>query len=158
MTIIPQESAILDGSLRFNIDPINSCKDEEILEVLKNIGLYDILKNKDINAEITEESLSVGERQLVCIARAIIRNSKIIVTDEATASIDLITEEKIQKAFHTYFSKSTIITIAHRIKTVIKSDKILVLDKGEVKEFGKPEELLENKNGLFYSLYNSSIK
>lgn len=158
LTIIPQDSAILDGTLRFNIDPINICKDEEIIKVLENIGLWEILKEKNVNTEITEDSLSVGERQLICIARAIIRKSKIILTDEATASIDLVTEEKIQKAFVNYFEKATIITIAHRIKTVVHSDKILVLDKGEVVEFGSPSELLNDKEGIFYSLYNNSVK
>lgn len=158
LTIIPQESAILDGTLRFNIDPLNIVSDDYITNVLKNIGLWELLKQKDVNSEISEDSLSVGERQLICIARAIIRNSKIVVTDEATASIDLVTEEKIQKAFQTYFKSATIITIAHRIKTVVHSDKILVMDKGEVIEFGSPKELLDNTNGVFYSLYNSSVK
>lgn len=158
LTIIPQDSAILDGTLRFNIDPINECKDEEIISVLNNIGLWEILKEKNILAEITEEGLSVGEKQLICIARAIIRKSKIILTDEATASIDLVTEEKIQKALNNYFNQATIITIAHRIKTVINNDKILVLDKGKVVEFGSPKELLNNKEGIFFSLYSNSVK
>lgn len=152
LTIIPQDSAILEGSLRFNIDPLLKYKDEEIMSVLEAIGLWDILKVHDINVEISEESLSAGERQLVCIARAILRKSKIIIIDEATASIDYITEEKIQNAFKTFLAGSTVIAIAHRINTVSSYDRILVLDNGKVKEFGSHSDLVQNHRGIYYGL------
>lgn len=158
LTIIPQDSAVMEGSLRYNIDPLMKYKDEEILSVLQSIGLWDILKVKNINSEITEDNLSVGEKQLVCIARAILRRSKIVIIDEATASIDLATEEKIQNAFNTYLASSTVIAIAHRIKTISSYDKVLVLDKGKVKEFDRPSELLKNTNGIYYDLHMKSLK
>ena len=101
-------------------------------------------------------NLSVGEKQLICIARAILRKTKIIIMDEATANIDYETEEIIQKAIGEIMNDSTIITIAHRIKTIIKYDKILVLDKGVLMDFDSPEELLKKKEGIFYELYNKS--
>ena len=100
---------------------------------------------------ITEDggNISIGERQLICITRAILRKSKIVVMDEATASIDVNTENIIQKAIKNLLFDSTILTIAHRIKTVLNSDRILVLEQGEVKEFDSPKTLLQNKNSLF---------
>ena len=101
-------------------------------------------------------NLSVGEKQLICIARAMIRKTKIIVMDEATANIDMATEEKIQKALDIVFKNSTVITVAHRIKTIINYDKILVLEKGNVMEFDTPENLLKDTNSLFFKLYSKS--
>ena len=103
-------------------------------------------------------NISIGERQLICITRAILRKSKIIVMDEATASIDVNTENIIQKAIKNILNDSTILTIAHRIKTVLNSDRILVLDNGEIKEFDTPKNLLENKNSMFYDFYNNISK
>ena len=101
-------------------------------------------------------NLSVGEKQLICIARAIIRKSKIIIMDEATANIDIKTEIKIQKALQYVLDNSTVITVAHRIKTIINYDKILVMDNGKVVEFDKPDVLLNKPDSLFYQLYNKS--
>ena len=99
----------------------------------------------------------IGEKQLICIARAILRKSKIIVMDEATSSIDYKTETVIQNVINTIMVKSTVITIAHRIKTVINYDRIMVLNKGDIVEFDSPNNLLKNKNGLFYELYQQSM-
>ena len=97
---------------------------------------------------------SVGQRQLLCIARALLHRSKIILMDEATASIDVDTDLKIQKTIRSEFKDSTVITIAHRIQTIIDSDRVMVLDKGELKEFDTPRRLLEDPNSMFYSLVN----
>ena len=118
--------------------------------------MFNILKNNDLNSNITEDSLSVGEKQLICIARAIVRKSKIILLDEATASVDMITEEKIQIAIKSYLKDSTLIAIAHRIKTISNYDRIIVLDKGKVVEFDSPNKLLKNKNGFFYKLHEKA--
>ena len=117
-------------------------------------------EEKGLNMIITENggNISIGERQLICITRAILRKSKIIIMDEATASIDVNTENIIQKAINNLLNDSTILTIAHRIKTVLNSDRILVLEDGEVKEFDTPKNLLENKNSKFYEFYNSTVK
>jgi ATP-binding cassette subfamily C (CFTR/MRP) protein 4 len=102
--------------------------------------------------------LSVGERQLVSIARAIIKPTKIVLVDEATANIDAKTEEIIYMAMNKAFKNSTVITIAHRLNTVINSDRILVLEDGRVKEYDNPKKLLENPNSFFAELYNESQK
>lgn len=100
----------------------------------------------------------MGERQLISIARAILKPSKIILIDEATANIDIRTEGVIYKAMNSAFKNSTVITIAHRLNTVIKSDKILVLEGGQLKEFDHPQNLLRNPDSFFAHLYNESQK
>ena len=172
ITIIPQDPTLMEGSLKFNIDPLNNHTEQEIEEVMREIGFWYICERnleenknkpdeeKGLNMIITENggNISIGERQLICITRAILRKSKIIIMDEATASIDVNTENIIQKAINNLLNDSTILTIAHRIKTVINSDRILVLDNGELKEFDSPKTLLENKNSMFYEFYNNTIR
>ena len=161
ITIIPQDSTLMNGTLRYNIDPVNAYTDKEIIHVMKKIGFdYIINLNKDgLDQNISENgsNLSIGEKQLICITRAILRKSKIIVLDEATASIDYKTEEIIQKALNEILTNSTMISIAHRIKTVMNSDKILVLENGEIIEFDTPKNLLSNKNSYFYDFYSKSL-
>ena len=161
ITIIPQDSTLMNGTLRYNIDPVNAYTDKEIIHVMKKIGFdYIINLNKDgLDQNISENgsNLSIGEKQLICITRAILRKSKIIVLDEATASIDYKTEEIIQKALNEILTNSTMISIAHRIKTVMNSDKILVLENGEIIEFDTPKNLLNNKNSYFYDFYSKSL-
>ena len=99
---------------------------------------------------------SVGQRQLICLARALLRNSKIIILDEATSSIDNKTDELIQKTIRSSFQECTILTIAHRLNTIMDSDRIMVLDKGQIIEFDTPNNLLDNKNGYFYSMARSA--
>ena len=170
ITIIPQDPTLMEGSLKFNIDPLNNHTEKEIEDVMREIGFWYICERnleenknkpdneKGLNMIITENggNISIGERQLICITRAILRKSKIIIMDEATASIDVNTENIIQKAINNLLKDSTILTIAHRIKTVLNSDRILVLDKGQVVEFDKPKFLLANKNSMFYEFYNNA--
>ena len=170
ITIIPQDPTLMEGSLKFNIDPLNNHTEQEIENVMREIGFWYICERnleenknkpdneKGLNMIITENggNISIGERQLICITRAILRKSKIIVMDEATASIDVNTENIIQKAINNLLNDSTILTIAHRIKTVLNSDRILVLDNGEVIEFDNPKTLLANKNSMFYEFYNNA--
>ena len=172
ITIIPQDPTLMEGSLKFNIDPLGLHSDQEIESVMREIGFWYICERnleenknkpdneKGLNMIITEDggNISIGERQLICITRAILRKSKIVVMDEATASIDVNTENIIQKAIKNLLYDSTILTIAHRIKTVLNSDRILVLDKGEVKEFDSPKTLLKDKNSMFYEFYHSVNK
>ena len=154
ITIIPQDPCLISGTLKYNIDPFNKIDSKEIQKVLSDIGF----ENNDLEQIIEQNgnNLSVGEKQLVCIARAILRKTKIIIMDEATANIDIKTEEKIQNILNNKLGESTLITIAHRIKTIINYDKILVLDNGEVKEFDSPNNLINNESSLFFELYNKS--
>ena len=161
ITIIPQDSTLMDGTLRYNIDPIKAFSDKEIIQVMKKIGFDYLIKQHksglDQNISENGSNLSIGEKQLICITRAILRKTKIIVLDEATASIDYKTEEIIQKALNEILVNSTMICIAHRIKTVINADKILVLENGEIVEFDTPKNLLNDKNSLFYDFYSKSL-
>jgi ATP-binding cassette subfamily C (CFTR/MRP) protein 1 len=159
MTIIPQDPCLMEGSLKYNIDPFETAQDDEIIQILKKIGFeYTESDDKILNRKIEQggSNLSVGEKQLVCIARAILRKTKIIVMDEATANIDMKTEEKIQNALEYVLNFSTVITVAHRIKTIINYDKILVLNNGKIEEFDTPKNLLKNEKSLFYELYSKS--
>jgi ABC-type multidrug transport system fused ATPase/permease subunit len=159
LTIIPQDPCLMEGSLRYNIDPFDSKNDEEIISILKKIGFeYTETDDQILNRKIEQggSNLSVGEKQLVCIARAIIRKTRIVVMDEATANIDMKTEEKIQKALQYVLNNSTVITVAHRIKTIIDYDRILVLDNGNVIEYDTPQNLLKNEKSLFFELYSKS--
>ena len=149
--------------MKYNVDPLNKEREEDVYAVLKEVGFEETDKEKeehsllDRHIEQHGNNLSVGEKQLVCIARAILRKTKIVVMDEATAHIDLKTEEKIQKVFNEKLKGVTVITIAHRIKTIINYDRILVLENGKVVEFDTPENLLKDDNTVFYKLYNKSI-
>ena len=159
LTIIPQDPCLMEGSLKYNIDPFNIKEDAEIVSILKKIGFeYTEPDDKILDRKIEQNgsNLSVGEKQLICIARAIIRKTKIVIMDEATANIDMSTEEKIQKALQYVLNDSTVITVAHRIKTIIDYDKILVLDNGNIIEFDSPQNLLKNEKSLFFELYSKS--
>ena len=169
ISIVPQEPFLLEGTLKTNLDPLNLYSEEEINEVLKNVKLYEILEHdninfknkiKGINTEIKEygNNLSFGCRQLLCVARAILRKSKVIVLDEATSSVDQRTEDIISSAVDNMFKDSTVITIAHRINTVKKCDRIVVMDQGKIVEIGKPDELIKNPNSTFYSFYYKYIR
>ena len=158
LTIIPQEPILLEGNIRDNIDPSKTFNDSEILKLLKEVGLSDFMMGKDLNYKIEENghNISVGEKQLICIARAMLKKTKIMLMDEATANIDYRTEAALKKNIHEDMEESTVITIAHRIKTIINYDKILVLKEGEIEEFDTPENLIAKK-GLFYQLYKESM-
>ena len=160
LTIIPQDPSLMEGTLRYNIDPLQLSTDNNILDIIKIIGFdYIINRNPEgLLQQISEggNNLSIGEKQLICIIRAILRKSKIIIMDEATSSIDYKSEEIIQTAFNKILNKSTVITIAHRIKTILNYDKIISLDNGKIIDFDTPNNLLQKKKGIFYELYHKS--
>jgi len=158
ITFIPQESCLFAGNLRYNLDPLNIYSDIEINNVIKKIGLELNDEMNILNKKIEENgiNLSLGERQLICIGRAFLRKSKIIIMDEATAYVDYKTEEKIQKALKELLNNCTVITIAHRIKTILNYDKIAVLEKGEIVEYDSPKNLIEN-NTIFFREFYSQI-
>ncbi|KAK5646546.1 hypothetical protein RI129_005010 [Pyrocoelia pectoralis] len=148
ISIIPQDLVLFSGTVRNNLDPGCEYLDKVLLDALDEVGIKNSLK--DLDSEIV--TLSVGEKQLLCLARAIVHNNKIIVLDEATANLDPETDTFIQKIIKRKFLNCTVITIAHKLRTVINSDKIIVMDAGHVHQFGTPKDLLENKKGLFYSI------
>ena len=139
-----------------NLDPFNVYSDEKLWEALKLAHLEEFVStlNEGLSYEIAEggENLSVGQRQLVCLARALLRKTKILVLDEATAAVDLETDELIQATIRKEFSDCTILTIAHRLSTIMDYDKILVLQNGEKVEYDSPEKLKGDPNGIFYSM------
>ncbi|XP_029326361.1 multidrug resistance-associated protein 1 isoform X2 [Mus caroli] len=155
ITIIPQDPVLFSGSLRMNLDPFSQYSDEEVwmaLELAHLKGFVSALPDK-LNHECAEggENLSVGQRQLVCLARALLRKTKILVLDEATAAVDLETDNLIQSTIRTQFEDCTVLTIAHRLNTIMDYTRVIVLDKGEVRECGAPSELLQQR-GIFYSM------
>ena len=161
ITIIPQDPTLFDGSLRFNLDPEGIYSDSYLLDLSKQASLEKLIlrDDKGLDQAIEEggQNLSSGEKQLICICRAILKKNKIVLMDEATANIDIKTEETIQSLIHEKFNDSTVITIAHRLNTIINSDKVLVMERGRVKEFDWPKRLLEDKSSDFYS-YVKALK
>ncbi|CAI2361540.1 unnamed protein product [Moneuplotes crassus] len=159
ITIIPQDPALFSGSIRFNLDPEGVYSDSELLDLTNQASLSKLIKRdeKGLDQEIEEggKNLSSGEKQLLCICRAILKQNKVVLMDEATANIDIKTEETIQNLIHEKFEDSTVITIAHRLNTIMESDRILVLDKGQLAEFDSPRTLLENPDSIFRSYVDS---
>ncbi|OQV17405.1 Multidrug resistance-associated protein 1 [Hypsibius exemplaris] len=156
ITIIPQEPVLFSGTLRLNLDPFKIYTDEEVWRALENSHLKRFVSSLPDGLEhaVAEggENLSVGQRQLICLARALLRKTKILVLDEATAAIDLETDDLIQRTIREKFADCTILTIAHRLNTIMDSTRIMVLDQGKIKEFDAPSALLQDKNTIFYGL------
>mmetsp|Transcript_24977 Transcript_24977/g.28657 ORF Transcript_24977/g.28657 Transcript_24977/m.28657 type:complete len:195 (-) Transcript_24977:38-622(-) len=156
ITVIPQDTALFEHTLRFNLDPDNKATDGEIMELVNKAALTNLVLRDplglDAKIHVKGGNLSSGEKQLICICRAILRKKKIVIMDEATANIDVQTEKTIQKLIKSEFRHSTVITVAHRLNTIIKSNKVLVLDYGKAIEFDKPQKLMKDPNSAFYSL------
>ncbi|KAL0104938.1 hypothetical protein PUN28_016527 [Cardiocondyla obscurior] len=150
ISIIPQEPFLFSGSLRRNLDPFDSYTDDPLWRALEEVELKEI----GLEAHINEggSNLSVGQRQLVCLARAIVRNNPILVLDEATANVDPRTDELIQTTIRKKFERCTVLTIAHRLNTVMDSDRILVMDAGNAVEFDHPHVLLQKETGYLKSM------
>ncbi|KAM3372809.1 hypothetical protein ACQJBY_019610 [Aegilops geniculata] len=144
--IIPQEPVLFEGTIRSNIDPVGQYSDSEIWLALERCQLKDVVASKVADSG---ENWSVGQRQLLCLGRVILKQNQILFMDEATASVDSQTDATIQKITREQFSSCTIISIAHRIPTVMDCDRVLVLDAGLVKEFDAPSRLLEQPSSLF---------
>ncbi|XP_008792064.3 ABC transporter C family member 3-like isoform X3 [Phoenix dactylifera] len=156
LSIIPQDPTMFEGTVRSNLDPLEEYTDEQIWEALDCCQLGEEVRKKELKLDsaVTEngENWSVGQRQLVCLGRVILKKSKVLVLDEATASVDTATDSLIQKTLRQQFSESTVVTIAHRITSVLDSDFVLLLDNGVIVEHDIPTRLLENKSSLFANL------
>ncbi|KAL5604443.1 hypothetical protein BROUX41_002415 [Berkeleyomyces rouxiae] len=161
LAIIPQDAALFEGTVRDNLDPGHVHYDSELWSVLEHARLKDHVMSMpgQLDARIQEAgaNLSQGQRQLISLARAMLTPSNILVLDEATAAVDVETDALLQETLRSpMFSHRTIITVAHRINTIIDSDRVVVLDKGRVAEFGTPDELLRDTQGIFYGLVKQS--
>ncbi|XP_074518633.1 ATP-binding cassette sub-family C member 3 isoform X2 [Halichoeres trimaculatus] len=155
LTIIPQEPVLFSGSLRMNLDPFEKYSDEEVWKALEHSHLHKFVSNQPAKLELEcsegGENLSVGQRQLVCLARALLRKTRILILDEATAAIDLETDDLIQSTIRTQFEDCTVFTIAHRLNTILDYTRVLVLDKGQIAEFDTPANLIAQR-GIFYTM------
>ena len=158
LCIIPQDPVLFCASLRFNVDPFGEYSDERIWSVLEQVGLKEcVLELGGLESALEEggANLSVGNRQLVCVARALLRNPRILVMDEATSSLDAGADARLQAVIRREFAECTCLTIAHRLNTVVDADRICVLDQGEVREVGSPSALWK-KRGLFYAMVEAT--
>ncbi|KAJ2731440.1 hypothetical protein IW152_004528 [Coemansia sp. BCRC 34962] len=158
LSIIPQDPVLFAGTVRENLDPFNTYSDQDIWQALEHARLADFIRTKDERLEfvVTQcgENFSVGQRQLICLARALLKRAKVLVLDEATAAIDPESDAIIQDSIRKEFKDCTVLTIAHRLNTIIDSDRILVLDQGQVAEFDTPSALLVKEAGLFKNLWD----
>ncbi|KAF9308781.1 hypothetical protein BG003_010617 [Podila horticola] len=156
IAIIPQDPVLFQGTFRYNLDPLARHTDQELWQALETADLKSYVQAQDggLDALVAAqgENLSVGQRQLVCLSRALLAKSKVVVLDEATASVDMATDALIQRAIRSDFARSTVVTVAHRINTIIDYDRVLVMHRGQVAEYDTPLNLLKNPESMFSSM------
>lgn len=158
LSIIPQDAHLFEGTIRQNLDPFGEFTDEQLWRALEHCSLAEFVRNihgnLGLESRVSESgcNFSAGQRQLMCLGRALLSTSKILMLDEATAAVDVQTDKIIQATIRKEFKDKTIITIAHRLDTVMDSDRILALDQGQVSEFDTPANLLQDENSVFYNL------
>ena len=161
MVVITQDPVLFVGTLRKNLDPFIEHTDAELWMALEEVQLKALIEDLpgQLQFKLKESgaNFSVGERQLICLARALVQKSKIIVMDEATANVDFKTDRQIQQVIRHKFKDSTVLTIAHRLNTIMDYDKVLVLDGGRVVEFDEPEMLMRN-GGTFTEMVKSQTQ
>ncbi|KAK7866066.1 hypothetical protein R5R35_013565 [Gryllus longicercus] len=158
LAIIPQEPVLFSGTLRFNLSPFAEFSDAALWAALDEVELKDAVEALDAPVAEGGANFSVGQRQLVCLARAILRDNRILVLDEATANVDPQTDALIQETIRRKFGDRTVLTIAHRLNTIMDSDKVLVMDAGQAVEYDHPHILLQNKESIFYGLVQETDK
>jgi ABC-type multidrug transport system fused ATPase/permease subunit len=160
LAIIPQLPQLFIGTVRYNVDPFNESSDADIWRVLEMVQLKDYIEGLEgkLDAPVEENgsNFSQGQRQLLSMARALLRNASVLLLDEATASVDSETDALIQKMVRKNFRNTTVLTIAHRLNTIMDYDKVLVLDKGKLAEFDTPKNLLANPDGIFTSMVEAT--
>ncbi|XP_033865353.2 ATP-binding cassette sub-family C member 4-like isoform X2 [Acipenser ruthenus] len=162
MSIIPQDPVLFTGTMRKNLDPFHEHTDEDLWNALQEVQLKGVVEElpSKMETQLAESgsNFSVGQRQLVCLARAILRKTRILIIDEATANVDPRTDVLIQKTIREKFEQCTVLTIAHRLNTIIDSDRILVLDAGKIHEYDEPYVLLQNNDSIFYKMVQQTGK
>ena len=160
MSVIPQSAILFTTTVRENLDPFLLHTDQELIDLLEEFKLKDAIFEhaQGLDAELNGEgiSFSAGQKQLLCLARAVLRRNKIIMMDEATANVDNETDRIIQETVKEKFKGCTLLVIAHRMRTIIESNEIIVMDKGECREYDSPSELFKNENSLFRNLIQQS--
>lgn len=156
ISIIPQDPILFSGTMRSNLDPFSEKLDADIWSALGQVELKKVIENMPggLDSKVSDDgsNFSMGQRQLVCLARAILRNNKILILDEATANVDAETDNLIQTTIRNQFADCTVLTIAHRLHTVMDSDRVLVMDDGRIVELGHPHDLLSDENGFLRGL------
>uniref|UniRef100_A0A0C9QRI0 TSA: Wollemia nobilis Ref_Wollemi_Transcript_12757_5054 transcribed RNA sequence n=1 Tax=Wollemia nobilis TaxID=56998 RepID=A0A0C9QRI0_9CONI len=156
LSIIPQEPTLFKGTVRSNLDPLGLYSDREIWQALQKCqiekAIRDLPKQLDSSVSDEGENWSAGQRQLFCLGRVLLKRNRILVLDEATASIDSATDALLQKVIREAFHNCTVVTVAHRVPTVIDSNMVLTLSDGKLAEYDKPARLMENKSSLFAKL------
>eukprot|EP00301_Raphidiophrys_heterophryoidea_P021465 c5888_g1_i2.p1 GENE.c5888_g1_i2~~c5888_g1_i2.p1 ORF type:complete len:672 (-),score=202.77 c5888_g1_i2:614-2434(-) len=160
LSIVPQDPVLFSGSVRFNLDPFNEHSDEQLWSVLARVEMTE--KVKSLPAELLEpvvemgNNFSQGQRQLICIARALLKDARILIMDEATSSIDSRTDELIQRTLRSLGRHVTLMTIAHRLQTILDYDEVMVLSEGKVVEKGAPSVLMQTEESLFSQMVKDS--
>lgn len=155
ISIIPQDPVLFSATIRYNLDPFDVFSDDEIWRALEVVELKSAINGLQYMVTEGGSNFSVGQRQLICLARAILRNNKILLLDEATANIDQKTDALIQRTIRETFANCTVLTIAHRLHTIMDSDMVLVMENGYAKEYDVPYKLLQQSSGLFRDLVNN---
>ena len=160
LMIVPQDPVLFAHSLRYNLDPFSRCSDAQLWSVLEQVGLKELVGALpgQLEWKVSDggENLSVGQRQLLCLARALLRRCRVVVMDEASASLDLESDSVMKRVIAREFEGCTVLTIAHRLNTVLTSDRIMVFDAGRLREFDKPAVLLRDKDGLLAQLLSDA--
>ncbi|SPP73475.1 probable multidrug resistance-associated protein lethal(2)03659 [Drosophila guanche] len=160
ISIIPQDPVLFSGTLRFNLDPFGEKSDEAMWSALDDVKLKKYVSSLDgglaCRMQDGGSNFSMGQRQLVCLARAILRQNRVLVMDEATANVDSETDGLIQETIQTKFAKCTVLTIAHRLHTVMDNDSVLVMDAGQIVEFGAPHKLLQRPGSALLKLVSQN--
>ncbi|XP_076312443.1 ATP-binding cassette sub-family C member 4-like [Tachypleus tridentatus] len=158
ISIIPQDPVLFTGPIRRNIDPFNENATHELWQVLEEVQLKQVIEDLPggLDTAVTEggSNFSVGQCQLICLARALMKKNRILVLDEATANVDPSTDALIQKTIRKKFKHCTVLTIAHRLHTIMDSDRVMVLEAGRIEEFDEPHKLMKNESGLFSQMVN----
>ncbi|XP_046746888.1 ATP-binding cassette sub-family C member 4-like [Diprion similis] len=158
ISIIPQEPILFSATLRYNLDPFEQYSDAQLWDSLREVELGNAVPSLDFHVAGGGTNFSVGQRQLICLARAILRNNRVLVLDEATANVDRSTDALIQNTIRKRFAKCTVLTIAHRLNTIMDSNRVLVMGGGNIMEFGHPHLLLQNPDGHFSQMLQQTGK
>jgi ATP-binding cassette subfamily C (CFTR/MRP) protein 4 len=155
ISVISQDPVLFTGTIRENIDLMQKYGDDEIWNALRTVNLDKLFPDLNHRISGVDVNLSLGQKQLLCLARAIVRKNRIIIMDEVVANVDKKTEEMIYKIIRDELAYCTVIFITHKLDNILEFDKVMVLDKGEIVEFDRPSVLSSDKNGLFYRMFNT---